>query len=319
MSDPILYLRARNPVPVSERDDPRFMAPAGRLKEILATAPVPATGHRWRRPAWTAGFAALAIAVVASVVLFTRGGTSTASAAFDRLAKATEAQSAMVSSGRPIRTATTVLTSTTVGEHGGYVVLQSERSALTIRPDGVTTRTTTTGVPEFPGPRDRQRWIRSGRPAFAPPGTSVETIRQEPLSAPPPEELSTPDRARRYLIDTARSQDLPEAVGPFVVAQDLLGVGPVNPRIQANIYRALGSIGGVSTADDPDTADAHRSVTFSVISGHTGARVRYAMRFDAQTGQLVESTQTLLDAQPWIDATPPTLLNRYMATPLVAD
>lgn len=319
MSDPIPFLRARNPVPAAGLDDPRFAAPMGRLEDIMAAPPAKVAGHPWRRPTWAVAFAMLVAAVVASVVLFTRGGTSQASAAFERLADATEVQRVMVTSGRPVSTTVTVQSTRTVGGKDGYVVTWSERTGFVVQPDGTTVRTTTTSAPRFPGPQDRQRWIRSGSPEVVAPGTSVETVQESPLSAPPADELSTPDRARRYLIDQAQLRKLPGAVGPFVVAQDLLGVGPLNPQAQENIYRALASIDGVVVFNGSADGGAVRSVVFSVVSDHTGVRMRHEMQFDATNGQLAESSQTVLDPQPGSDATNPVTVSRYTATPLTED
>lgn len=322
MTDPFVYLRNRNPVVPNRLLSDEFRAPEGLAAEIMARAPRVGTApmiRPRRHRLWRLAVPALAVAATVAVLIVTRGGTTEAGAAFDRLANAAMDERQTLQKGGRIRMTVVesagITTVTGTGPEGAFFALGRQKVVRTIDADGRMESVTTSVAPTFLGPEDRRRWIASGRLELGSAGTRRQVSKKQPPTAPPSGITASPATVRARFDEYAREQShWPQGVAAMVVAQDILLMPTLSAEVHVNVFRALSTVEGLSTSSGPVTRSGHPTTVVWVDSDYSGANSRYELIFDTTDGRLVGSRTLLLERQDWVDAAPPVVLESNEVT-----
>lgn len=210
----------------------------------------------------------------------------------------------------------------TVGDQPSYSALRAVelRETWTDRDANGRYRDTSTGQPEFLGPRDRQRWKRSGSPqlsgrapgqveerAFSGRGFTVgaSTVTYEQLANLPADGDEMYDELRRLASDAGPSPD--EEV--FTIVGDLLRSNPVPPRVRAGLYRAVAYIEGIRLVGPVKDSLGRPGVAVEL----TSRSMRRRLVFDPETALLLAEQDVLAERVPFIDAAPGTVVGDRLA------
>ncbi|MCW3014214.1 MAG: hypothetical protein JWO02_1306 [Solirubrobacterales bacterium] len=288
-------------------------------------------GHRSRRRPIVLAGAATALAVAGLVAVSVIGGGSDS-----RLVAPADAAQALgrvadVAADRPdatlqpgeywyVQDASRYLT--TVGDSPPYSALGSTelRETWTDRDGNGRYRSTSTGQPEFLGPRDRQRWKRSGSPQLSGRGpgqietqairssgftAGASTLTYEQLSDLPTEGNKMYSELRRLAGDSGPSPD--EEV--FTIIGDLLRNDPVPPRVRAALYRAVAYIKGIRLVGPVKDSLNRPGVAVELDSSGMHRR----LVFDPDTALLLAEQDVLAERVSYIDADPGTIVGDRLA------
>ncbi len=176
------------------------------------------------------------------------------------------------------------------------------------------------GPPRWLSPRDRENWIRAGRPdetgqegsdEMAMGAIGTYYIGDEKFSTqqlrdfdPTPQELF--DRLRSRVGDRGQSPD----GEVFVEITDALREAPQTPRLRATLYRALALVPGVKLLG----ASQDRTGRAAVGVARTEHGARKELLFDPETAEILEEREVVEDRVPGVRAKPGTLLEDVVYT-----
>lgn len=315
MTDPVTYLRHRNPLTLQQLESRSDYCPPLPLAEQITSRHSESRMRPQyrRRRLLSLAVPVTAIAAAAFVVVGPWGSSSnTAAATLDQLANVAASETRALDANHVLLLTTTESIATTfAGRHGGFVGFQTQHVAIRVTADGLASETTTTSPLRFPGSRDRARWIAADRPDAIPTGTHTDTRRVTP-PAQPFDGIEPNVTAMRAHLDTlSRQQSQPQPVGALIVATGILRQPNVNPETRTSLYRALAEVDGLSVSHGRTTPEGHPTAIISAESDHSGAPTRYELIFDRTTGRLTTSRQTLLTDQSWVDAQAPIVMNEF--------
>ncbi len=165
---------------------------------------------------------------------------------------------------------------------------------------------------EFPGSRDRRRWIERGRPWVGKRGYSDSgEYLTDPKGFPVGDGAqltyddlaSLPTDGRELyaeLIELAGDRPPSPDVEAFRIVTDLLRFAPAPRRARAALYRATAHIKGIRMLGEVRDGLGRRGQAVEVE--HEG--VRSQLIFDPETSALLAERDVLAERKPWIDAEP---------------
>ncbi len=301
--------------------------PAGPLRWRRRTAPRRAahdarTGRRprrsWARPAGVAAGLAVAAAATAALVLPSGdGGLRPLGAAPASAAEALgRAAQAAAGNGTPALGPGQVLY---VRERSAYLATFGDPPPFSTRTPRV--RTTwaardgsgryverTAGRPEFPGPRDRERWKAAGRPELGSPAPDSLAMRPHRfdfgahgLSLRELEALPTEPRAlHAALVAAAGDAGSSREQEAFVIVGDLLRSAPVPPRLRAALYRATALIDGVRLVGAVRDPLGRPGLAVELTDGD----LLHQLVFDPETSALLAEQDALVHRVDYVDGAP---------------
>jgi hypothetical protein len=185
-----------------------------------------------------------------------------------------------------------------------YEVLMPRTRQIWIAPNGSGWILQRWGAPIFFGPRDRMAWSEADDPQPVDDTAYVAgQLDYVDLASVP----SDPSGLVNYLRAKASSQ--PDGGGPFGVlkaARSLLLETVPPAGLARAILRALEATQGLVV--HPGVDRVGRTGTAVSADSDERPRVRWTLILDSATGALLEDTETLLDANPVVDASPPVII-----------
>jgi hypothetical protein len=212
---------------------------------------------------------------------------------------------------------------TTVGDAPPYSAFGATevRETWTDRDGNGRYRSTSSGHLQFLGPRDRERWERSGRPALSGRspgdvethtttdspqfGVGAGTVSYAELAALPTDGAAMYAALRRLAGDAGPSPD--EEV--FAIIGDLLRNDPVPPEVRAGLYRAAAYIKGIRLIGPVRDSLGRRGVAVELDS----SAMRRRLVFDPHTALLLAEQDVLATRVPYLDAAPGTVIGDRLA------
>lgn len=316
--------------------DAQRRARAAMLRHIEQDQVAATTRHR-RRRRWVAAFAvpaAAAALLIAAMTGIERGGVSPeAATALERAADAAEVRAPDLPPGKYLYVRVQSSAILTLGDDP--VILPSGRTIERGAPFSVLRSPTIdetwmdrdgngryasrqpAGELEFPGPRDRRRWVAQGRPDLtAEAGSASGEYRTDDNGFPVGDgrQLKYEDIAalptggeamHAKLVELAGDRPPDREVAAFEIVGDLLRFAPVPRRVRAALYRATARIDGVRLVGVVRDGLGRRGQAVEIE--HDG--IRHQLVFDPETSALLAQRDVLAERQPWIDAGPGYMTN----------
>lgn len=192
----------------------------------------------------------------------------------------------------------------------GWSTLTPQMRETWVGRDGSVRVATRSGRTEFPGPRDRARWRKEGRPdVFAGPDgrparygpkpfiAGGSSLNYDQLAALP----SGGEAMYHRLIELARDAGPSPDREAFVIIGDLLRGAPVPANVRAGLYRAAAYIKGIRFVGRVTDPLGRRGLAVD-LAGDDGTRNRLV--FDPDTSELLAEEEVLTRRVPFVDAGP---------------
>lgn len=321
MNDDLLALLARHD-PVDTDAVRSREAPRGELTEILATEPAGGRKptrlrRRVSRPAqMISAVATVAVLLAAAVALLPTSGGSGPSDAVDALTSV--AATASADASETARSPYTyyrvkqVTVGTILGSGRPFSVYYPSVIEEWVAADGSGRVRETVGHPEWPGPRDEERWRSQGK---LPLDTDESTDRRygpgeltgRPYEQDIPATRELPADPNELIAIFAAeaersSPSVPRNVKMFEYATSVLLHRGASPSLRAATYGAISQIEGVELIGEMRDPLGRAGTGVGINSDYTGAPRRYTIIFDSETSHPLAATEQLLEHSDEIDS-----------------